>query len=192
MARNRGYVVASQATLVAVRILIASYFAASVGMLDVMPGAAFLSGVMPLDYARLASTAILFLTSFLIMLGRFVRPAALLLAVFAFWASFGTTFPGEFSPENLLAFWRDMALVGALLLIAATVPGGSRALNLRNRKAKPRRVRNLGLSGLTDSDDAPTPRPAAQVTAATPLVSFAPPSGDEDEDSNLFSDLKTA
>lgn len=107
-----------------VRIVIASYFlAVSLGLI---PGTAALpltEPFLPAPYAGIASTAIIFATAYLVLLGVWLRLAALMLATVLFWSSY---------LENAVAgdlegFWRDLALIGALILTyTQTLPRAAR------------------------------------------------------------------
>ena len=113
----------SRNVLSVVRILIASYFLAmATGLVFEPASRTFLDPLLPLEYAQLTSTTYLFVTAFAIMVGVFLRPAALLLAVYIFWSGFLHYDLGG-SQAALSAYWRDMALLGAILLIAVTEPG---------------------------------------------------------------------
>ena len=113
----------SRNVLSVVRILIASYFLAmATGLVFEPASRTFLDPILPLEYAQLTSTTYLFVTAFAIMVGVFLRPAALLLAVYIFWSGFLHYDLGG-SQAALSAYWRDMALLGAILLIAVTEPG---------------------------------------------------------------------
>ncbi len=114
---------ASKTVLSVVRILIASYFLASATGLVFEPAArTFLDAILPTDAAQVATTVYLFVTAFAVMIGVALRPAALLLAVYIFWSGF-THYQMGGGQAELSAYWRDMALLGAILLIAATEPG---------------------------------------------------------------------
>ena len=117
----------SRTVLSTVRILIASYFLATATGLVLEPSNRTLFGsVMLAQHANIAATIYLFVTAFAIMVGKAVRPAALLLAIYIFWSGF-LHYDFSDSADALSKFWRDMALLGAILLIAVTEPGGGGA-----------------------------------------------------------------
>ena len=139
---NRRATTVSRNVLSVVRILIASYFLAmATGLVFEPASRTFLDGILPGEYAQLASTTYLFVTAFAIMTGVYLRPAALLLAVYIFWSGFLHYDLGG-SQEALSAYWRDMALLGAILLIAVTEPGAKARFNPFSKPAvAPRRIR---------------------------------------------------
>ncbi|KMW57276.1 hypothetical protein AIOL_002237 [Candidatus Rhodobacter oscarellae] len=131
-----------------VRILIASYFLASATGLVFDPSTrTFLDPILPRDAAVAVTTAYLFITAFAVMVGFCVRPAALLLAVYVFWSAF-SQFGNAATVAALSVFWQNMALMGALLLIAITVPGGNTRFTLWARRIAPRRVNRQDLKNV--------------------------------------------
>lgn len=172
------------ATLVAVRMLIASYFMASAGLIANEAGVTFLSGVLPDAAAATVATSIFYGTAFLIMVGRFVREAALVLAIFVFWASFSHNLLGM-NGDWLAAFWRDMALVGSVLLIGLTLPGGSRGLHLWPRLLQPRRVEPHNVF----ERRRPRPEPFVPRRPAVSLRRETAEAGDEGEEPNIFANI---
>jgi type IV secretory pathway VirB2 component (pilin) len=164
----------------AVRMLIASYFLASAGLIENEAGANFLSAVLPGPTAEAMATTIFYATGFAIMIGCFVREAALILAIFVFWSSYtDNMLTGEIAP--LMETWQDMAIVGSVMLMGLTLPGGSRSLRLSFARAKPRRV-------AVARPDIRRERPAqlemAELNRKTPEI-------EADED-NIFADLRPA
>lgn len=121
-----------------VRVVIASYFLAVA--LGIIPG----TGALPLTaaflaapYADAASTAIVFATAYLVLIGVWLRPSALLLATILFWSSYIE----NIGAGNVEEFWRDLALIGALILTyTQTLP---RAENRRAAFRWSRRVRHV-------------------------------------------------
>lgn len=166
------------AAVVLVRILIGSYFAACTGLIDPLVDTTFLGRLLGSTVAETVTVAILYGTAFAIMIGRFVRPAALFLASFFFWASYIPA-SRNFTLDTLADFWADMALVGALLLIALLQPGGSRGL--RFRRVQPRRLKRPQ-GGVVSPR---TPRPEAIGAGMTARFEHE----DEDKMVNLFTDL---
>jgi hypothetical protein len=95
------------------RLLIASYFiGAATGIVPFSSGREMAAILLPDAYAGFGYSAFMFTTSYLILMGRQIRAAALLLAVFVFWSSFLASF-------GLEEFWRDLALISGLLLTYA-------------------------------------------------------------------------
>lgn len=198
----------SRTVLSVVRILIASYFlATATGLVFDASSRTFFDAVLPGQTAQLVATIYLFVTAFAIMVGKAVRPAALLLAIYIFWSGFVHY---EFGADAaaLSAFWRDMALLGAILLIAVTEPGGSSKFSLwRKKPIAPRRIatarstdrpirpnrtedqltRDAILSGAFIAQLSETPAPAAAPAPASNF--FAATEDDDTETDNIFADL---
>jgi uncharacterized membrane protein YphA (DoxX/SURF4 family) len=102
-----------------VRILIASYFMAlAIGLIPGTDPAILISWLMPWIAARIVTGALVFTLALMILVGVQRRAAALLLAIVIFWASYMTllALPGA---EDIGSFWRDLALIGALILTYA-------------------------------------------------------------------------
>lgn len=121
-----------------VRVVIASYFLAVA--LGLIPG----TGALPLTepflaepYADAASTGIVFASAYLVLIGVWLRLSALLLATVLFWSSYIE----NIGAGNVEGFWRDLALIGALILTyTQTLP---RAANRRTAFRWSRRVRHV-------------------------------------------------
>ncbi|WP_347310095.1 hypothetical protein [Defluviimonas sp. SAOS-178_SWC] len=135
-----------------VRIVIASYFlAVSLGLIPGTVAWPLTAPFLPEPYADLAGKAVIFTTAYLVLVGAWLRVSALLLATVLFWSSYIQ----NISSNNLEGFWRDLALIGALILTyTQTLPrANSRrsALHWRPRARKiapapvvaPRRVVNV-------------------------------------------------
>jgi len=153
----------SRTVLSVVRILIASYFlATATGLIFEPASRTVFDAVLLKHHAQLVSTSYLFITAFAIMVGFVVRPAALLLAVYIFWSGF-LHFDQMGTPEALAGFWRDMALLGAILLVAVTQPGGSHRFRLWAKPIAPRRIAQERLARAADRATRP-PRSAEQLT----------------------------
>jgi len=149
------------------RILIASYFLANATGLVFDPSSrTFFDGLLPADQAALATTIYLFGTAFLIMVGYAVRFAALLLAVFVFWSGY-VQFETAVSASALTDFWRDMAMLGMLLMIAVVQPGGSRAFDLWPDAIKPKRI------GAKSAHVTKRPAPGANVLTTQVILTEA-------------------
>ncbi len=102
-----------------VRLLIASYFMALAGGL--IPGSdisALLRPFMPDLYASLIIGVVVMALALGVVLGFHRRAAALLLAIILFWSSY-VTLLSVGDEQAVGAFWRDLALIGALLLTYA-------------------------------------------------------------------------
>lgn len=144
-----------------VRFLVASYFIAiATGLARFDSGRALVADIVPGGYAPLLFSAFVFTTAYLILLGRQLRSAALLLAVFVFCSSIVANLgPGKLI--DLDAFWRDIALVGALLLTYVEDARPSRRARVRIGKAvQPRRV-----TPRAETKNPARPRPAMMAAA---------------------------
>jgi putative oxidoreductase len=100
------------------RVIIASYFMAkSLGLIiDPTGMGQFLAISNVPDYLRWPNAGFEFVAAFAIMLGFQTRMAAALLALYLFWSSFILNYtPGD--PYLIGAFWRDLAMIGGLLLL---------------------------------------------------------------------------
>jgi uncharacterized membrane protein YphA (DoxX/SURF4 family) len=137
-----------------VRVVIASYFLAVA--LGLIPGTAALpltEPFLPAPYADAASKAVIFATAYLVLIGVWLRFSALLLATVLFWSSYIT----NIGANNLEGFWRDLALIGALILTyTQTLP---RAANRRALLRITRRPRHI--------------TPARPITPRRPMSSAA-------------------
>ncbi|MEL6168474.1 MAG: DoxX family protein [Pseudomonadota bacterium] len=175
-----------------IRIVIASYFMA-VGA-DLIPGTDL--GVLfgPLLEDPLASIVghlLTFALAFLILTGFALRTAALLLSIGVFWSSYLTSLDLGFA-DNLDRFWRDLALIGALMLTyLETEPRSSRRRqairftpNVRRLDTKAPRYPMSKPLVLVDrvkvpSDRLPDPRPAPPLTRrptpGVPHLAAVPP-----------------
>lgn len=97
------------------RLLVVSYFIALA--LNVVSGADINLLATPFlqeDVANLFMRSVVLLLSGMILFGVFRRPAALLLSLVVFWPSYMMLFAGG----DVSAFWRDLALVGGLIMSA--------------------------------------------------------------------------
>jgi uncharacterized membrane protein YphA (DoxX/SURF4 family) len=96
-----------------VRIVIASYFlAVSLGLIPGTVAWPLTATFLPEPWADVAGKAVIFTTAYLVLVGAWLRVSALLLATVLFWSSYIENAGGG----NLEAFWRDLALIGALIL----------------------------------------------------------------------------
>lgn len=97
------------------RLLVLSYFIAlSLGWIGGTPMIEFMFPVLPDLIAAHLMQAIILVLSALILVGIARRPAALVMSLIVFFSSYTALYTGgDISP-----FWRDLALIGALLLTA--------------------------------------------------------------------------
>ena len=127
------------------RIIIASYFIA--GSVGVISGSSLLplaEQVLPERAAGIVASVATFVLAYLVMIGIWLRPAALLLGMLTFWASYIHLM--QVGMENGLGtFWRDLALIAALMLTYAipdreAIRRHSIVRGLRPRRIRPRRL----------------------------------------------------
>ncbi|MBF9041920.1 hypothetical protein HKCCE4037_01155 [Rhodobacterales bacterium HKCCE4037] len=142
------------------RVLIASYFLAVA--LNIIPGTnlgILFSAVLPEIYATATAAGLVFICSFLIMLGMATRVAALMLAIMTFFASYLVMI--ELGVEQELgAFWRDLALIAALLLTYGdSVHDRRLRRKLVQRVIVPRRVVASTLTRAAMGAETQVPRP---------------------------------
>lgn len=123
------------------RIVIASYFLAVA--LNLIPGTSLTilaAQVLPLHIAQPLSAILVFALAFMVMIGLYMRPAALVLGVMTFFASYLRTIELGVDDE-LGTFWRDLVLIAALMLTyAENAPRDQRMRRAIERKVMPRRV----------------------------------------------------
>ncbi|MDJ1015647.1 MAG: hypothetical protein QNJ35_03965 [Paracoccaceae bacterium] len=101
-----------------VRLLIVSYFMAlSLGVISGTDVSVLAGPFLPDLPARVLTSGAVFGLAAMILLGVHRRAAALLLAIAMFWASYLTMLSAPV--DELGAFWRDLALIGALILTYA-------------------------------------------------------------------------
>jgi len=103
----------------AIRLLIVSYFMAlALGLIKGTDLAVLATPFMPETLAKIASGLSVLGLSVMILFGFHRRLAALLLAIILFWCSYlASVSPAGL--EDIGSFWRDLALIGALLLTYA-------------------------------------------------------------------------
>ncbi|MEX5728918.1 putative membrane protein YphA (DoxX/SURF4 family) [Rhodovulum iodosum] len=166
------------AALAAARMLIASYFIAHGSGLVVDPDAtALIALVLPEGWAAWTSAGLVWLTGFAIFVGRYVRPAALLLAVHTVWTALVSHGGLAGAPVVIEPLWSDLAMVGALALVALTAPPGGRP-NARRalRRIMPRRVTvDTPVKPRRPRPDLIDPPEPAADGAADTVVAFDPP-----------------
>lgn len=177
--------------LSAVRILIGSYFLATATSMWLSTGdTSFLDFVVSEQTSETYTPIYLAVASVLLMLGVAIRSGALLLAVYSIWSAMTHHSLGD--PVAMAIFWRDMALVATILLLAVTDPGLN--LHLRGRPVRPRRVRAPVRRKRAPSDRDLSP--VTQQALATLKADFAeaedPVDDDDDDDGEnvgLFDDV---
>jgi uncharacterized membrane protein YphA (DoxX/SURF4 family) len=150
------------------RIVIASYFLA-VG-LNLIPGTnltILAEQVLPAHVAEPLAAMMVFALAFLVMIGLYMRPAALVLGLMTLFASYLQMIELGVADE-LGTFWRDLVLIAALMLTyAENAPRDHRMRSAIRRKVTPRRV--------APADHPHRPRPAAVTPAPqTALPTIAP------------------
>lgn len=113
--------VTSGRALSAARMLVASYFIAhATGVIVVPEGMALVPRAETATVASWATITVVWLTGIALFVGRIVRPAALILALYTIVAalfSHAGLFTAPIAPQTL---WVEIAMVGALSLIALT------------------------------------------------------------------------
>lgn len=123
------------------RIVIASYFLAVA--LNLIPGTSLTilaSQVLPAHVAEPLSAMVVFALAFLVMIGLYMRPAALVLGLMTLFASYLQMIELGVLDE-LGTFWRDLVLISALMLTyAENAPRDYRMRSAIRRKVTPRRV----------------------------------------------------
>jgi len=107
----------------AIRLLIVSYFMAlALGIIKGTDLAVLAAPFMPEVFAKIVSGLGVLGLSSMILFGFHRRLAALLLAIILFWCSYlASVSPAGL--EDIGSFWRDLALIGALLLTYAEAEG---------------------------------------------------------------------
>lgn len=98
------------------RILIASYFiAVSLRLIDGTDASVLTVWFMSETISAFVGSLVMFVLGYFVLMGVWLRPAALLLGIILFWASYISNV-SDSNPNGISAFWRDLALVGALIL----------------------------------------------------------------------------
>lgn len=110
---------------VVTRLLIVSYFVAvALGQITAMDVSRLAETFLPQAQANLVMCGLILALSAMVLFGFFRRPAALVLALIVFWSSYLTLFSGG----DIESFWRDLALIGGLLLTANVTTYADRAM----------------------------------------------------------------
>ncbi len=117
------------------RLLVISYFIAlSLGLIGGTRMMEFMDPLMPAEMSDTAMRGIVLTLSMLVVTGIGRRPAALVLSLVVFFSSYTTLYAGG----DISAFWRDLALVGALLMTADFSGPEDKEIDRQTRgKAKP-------------------------------------------------------
>ena len=98
------------------RVLIASYFlAVAVGFVPGTDPTILFKYLLPAPHSAVLGTAVAVSLSFLILTGFALRTSVLLMSLGIFWSSYLTALELGLS-EQLGYFWRDLALIAALML----------------------------------------------------------------------------
>lgn len=97
------------------RLLVVSFFiAVSLGLVQGADFKLLATPFLPEDTAIYAMHAMVLALSVMVLANVFRRRAALVLALMVFWSSYITLFAGG----DVSAFWRDLALIGGLIMSA--------------------------------------------------------------------------
>lgn len=95
------------------RLLVVSYFVAlALSLIDGANVKLLATPFMSEPAAHLTMRTVVLALSAMVLFGVFRRPAALVLALVIFWPSYMSMYAGG----DISAFWRDLALIGALLM----------------------------------------------------------------------------
>lgn len=147
----------SHTTQTWLRILIASYFIAVA--LKLIPGTNFSSLfalIADTNTANLLTSVTVFTLAYLVMIGCYLRVAALLLGLMTFFAAFIVYIDTSGAPgaADLGAFWRDIALVSALMLTYVSrrrktgglspAPAPARPITMTNLASRHLRMASVG------------------------------------------------
>jgi len=156
------------AAQVSVRMLIASYFmATAIGSIPGADTGALLSPILSETLGRVVSGSIVFMLATMVLIGKQTRMAALILGLLTFYASYLQMV--QIGMDHVLgAFWRDMALVAALMLTyggpAKAPPPQRTTFTIRRIARRAERARQMG---------APH-QPIAPILYAEPEASLVP------------------
>lgn len=150
------------------RVLIASYFIASAfGLVVETHGDAVITVVLPNTAGATLASVIEFTLGYMILTGTQVRTAALLLSLYVLWSSFIANYVNSVTP-SLDDFWRDLALIGGLLMTYSHDQSEAREPSRvrRGRPAFARRVTPRRIRPATAGAAERTARPAADEAKA--------------------------
>ncbi|MEO9826265.1 MAG: hypothetical protein ABJF50_17830 [Paracoccaceae bacterium] len=111
-AKSRDLIEASTIT----RLLVVSFFVAlSLGLIEGADIKLLATPFLPENIALLIMRALVLVLCVMILVGYFRKPAALILALIVFWPAYISLFAGG----DVSAFWRDLALIGGLIMSAS-------------------------------------------------------------------------
>jgi uncharacterized membrane protein YphA (DoxX/SURF4 family) len=188
---NADRIVLNSAAQALLRILIGSYFVAV--SLHIIPGTdlglLFVS-VVPAPWSGALAAGLVFVLAFMIMIALYTRVAALILGLMTFFASYLAMVSLGVADE-LAAFWRDLALIAALVLTYSDKDPRDRGrLAPIRRHVIPRRIAARGgvLARLSHALDAAIGAPAPTQTATRTARFNRPVSNDTPEVDNIFLD----
>ena len=147
------------------RILILSYFIAlATGLIGGAEISRLATPFLPPDMAFYLTSGLVLALSILVVVGIFRRPAALILALIVFWSSYITLFANG----DINGFWRDLALIGGLLISAGV--GNGLSLAKRAEQAVPDATPSEPVPDLPRTQ---SPRPRATVSRFREDLSLA-------------------
>lgn len=157
------------AAQLSVRMLIASYFmATAIGSIPGADTGALLAPLLSEPLSRVIAGSLVFTLATMVLIGKQTRLAALILGLLTFYASYLQMV--QIGIDHVLgAFWRDMALVAALMLtyggpVKAPPPPAPTTITIRRIARRAERARQMG---------APH-QPIAPVLHAEPEASIVP------------------
>lgn len=102
------------------RLLVVSYFVAlGFGLVDGAEVAVLFLPFLPASASSILASALVIGLAALVLIGVKRRAAALLLAIVVFWSSY-LTMVVQYTQNDIAVFWRDLALIGCLLLTHGT------------------------------------------------------------------------
>jgi len=176
-----------------IRIVIGSYFMAL--SLDFVVGvdqAALFSTFLSAEAADLVGSTILLVVSLAFMVGTQLRLSSLMLAMFVLSSSMIQNFM-YFEIQNLSQFWRDLALICAVMLNYSNLKTDDiYSAAMVSPKVRPRRValdtasrKSLQREIQSALGKAQTPRPVRPVMAVPDTPKMAAPEPDH-ESNNIF------
>ena len=139
----------SDAAQMSVRMLIASYFmATAIGSIPGADTGALLSPLLSEPMSRVIGGSLVFTLATMVLIGQQTRFAALILGLMTFYASYLQMV--QIGIDHVLgAFWRDMALVAALMLTyggpaKAPPPPARTTITIRRIARRADRARQMG------------------------------------------------
>ncbi len=161
-----------------IRVLIASYFVGvSIGLVPGTSATPLFAMVIAGEQAELMGRAVIFALAYLVMTGLWLRPAALLLGLVTFWSSYIVNFSPE-GPISVGNFWRDLTLIGSLMLtyVQSTPRSTARRKMIRRRPRARRIVPGAAVVPRRVATPA-TGRPSKDATGPAVAASASAPAG---------------